>query len=336
MWPARRFPAMLLVALTLSLLVALVAAIAQPRAKPARIAFLRLTPAPPASALPPVVAAFQQHLRTLGWVEGQNLTIEWRWAEGSLDRFATLVEEMVRLPVEVMVVPSQVTAQLAQKATTTMPIIIVGGGSLAQRVPSLAQPSGNITGFATLGPELWSKRLELLKQVIPELTRVAVIRGLFPATLELEAMEVAARALGVQLQLLEAPDSTAIDQAFAAAISAGAGALVGVVGSGGSLSSSRPYRAKIAELAVTHRLPSISGERAFVEAGGLMSYGSSPVERGQRLATYVDKLLNGAKPGDLPIEQPTQFEFVINLKTAQALGLTIPPLVLFQATEVIR
>jgi putative ABC transport system substrate-binding protein len=336
MWPARRFPALLLVTLALSLLVALVAAIAQPRAKPARIAFLGLTPAPPASALPPMVAAFQQHLHTLGWVEGQNLTIEWRWAEGSLDRFATLIEEMVRLPVEVMVVPSQVTAQLAQKATTTIPIIIVGGGSLAQRVPSLAQPGGNVTGFSNFGPELWSKRLELLKQVIPELTRVAVIRGLFPATLELEAMEVAARTLGVQLQLLEAPDSTTIDPAFAAAISAGAGALVGVVGSGGSLSTSGSYGAKIAELAVTHRLPSISGGRAFVEAGGLMSYGLSQVERGQRLATYVDKLLNGAKPGDLPIEQPTQFEFVINLKTAQALGLTIPPLVLFQATEVIR
>jgi ABC-type uncharacterized transport system substrate-binding protein len=336
MWPARRFPAMLLVALALSLLVALVAAIAQPRAKPARIAFLGLTPAPPASALPPVVAAFQQHLRTLGWVEGQNLTIEWRWGEGSLDRFATLVEELVRLPVEVMVVPSQVTAQLAQKATTTIPIIMVGGGSLAQNVPSLARPEGNVTGFANLAPELWTKRLELLTHVVPGLTRVAVIRGLFPATLELEAIEVAARALGVELQVLEARDSAEIDQAFAAAVGAGAGALVGGLGGGGPLSTSGSYGAKIAELAVTHRLPSISGGRAFVEAGGLMSYGPSPVERGQRLATYVDKLLNGAKPGDLPIEQPTQFEFAINLKTAQALGLTIPPSVLFQATEVLR
>ncbi len=320
--------------LTLSLLVASLSA-AAPATRP-RIAFLGLTPAPPASALPPLVVAFQHGLRELGWVEGQNLTIEWRWAEGSLERFATLVEEMVRLPVEVMVVPSQVTAQVAQKATTTMPIIIVGGGSLAQRVPNLAQPGGNITGFASLGPELWSKRLELLKQVIPELTRVAVIRGLFPATLELEAMEVAARALGVSLQLLDARDSTAIDQAFAAAISGGAGALVGVVGSGGSLSTAVPYRAKIAELALTHRLPSIFNERSFAEAGGLMSYGPSLTERGQRLAAYVDKILKGAKPADLPIEQPTTFDFVINLKTAQALGLTIPPSLLFQATEVIR
>jgi putative tryptophan/tyrosine transport system substrate-binding protein len=179
MWPARRFPAMLLVALAISLLVALVAALAQPRAKPARIAVLELTPGPPASARSFVVA-FQQHLRELGWVEGQNLTIEWRWAEGSLERFATLVEEMVRLPVDVMIVPNGTTAGVAQKATTTIPIIIVAGGALAQTVPNLAQPGGNVTGFAGLGPELWPKRLELLTQVIPGLTRVAVLRGARP------------------------------------------------------------------------------------------------------------------------------------------------------------
>ena len=162
MWPARRSPVMLMVILALSLLVALVAASAPPRAKPARIAFLGLTPAPPASALPPVVAAFQQHLRELGWVEGQNLTIEWRWAAGSLERFATLVEEMVRLPVEVMVVPNQTTAGVAQKATTTIPIVIMAGGDLAQSVPSLAQPGGNVTGMANLNTELSTKRLELL------------------------------------------------------------------------------------------------------------------------------------------------------------------------------
>jgi putative tryptophan/tyrosine transport system substrate-binding protein len=298
--------------LTLALGLALVPLAADAPATHARIAVLGLTPAPPASAFPPMMAAFQQHLRALGWVEGQNLTIEWRWAEGSLDRFATLVAEMVRLPVEVMVVPSQVTAQLAQQATTTIPIIIVGGGSLAQNVPSLARPGGNVTGFANLGPELRSKQLELLTQV------------------------VAARALGVELQVLEARDSAEIDQAFAAAIRAGAGALVGVLGAGGPLSTLASYRAKIAELALTHRLPSIFTGRELAEAGGLMSYGPSPAERGQRLAAYVDKLLRGAKPGDLPIEQPTTFEFVINLKTAQALGLTIPPTLLFQADEVIR
>jgi putative tryptophan/tyrosine transport system substrate-binding protein len=232
MWPARRFPAILLVALALSLLVALVAALAQPRAKPARIAVLELTPGPPASARPSVVA-FQQHLRTLGWVEGQNLTIEWRWAEGSLDRFATLVEEIVRLPVEVLVVPTLITAELAQKATTTIPIVIVGAGSLGNTAPSLAPPGGNITGFAGLGPELWTKRLELLTQVVPGLTRVAVIRGLFPSRLELEAMEVEARALGVQLQRLQARDPTEIDQAVAAAVREGAGALMVGVGGGG-------------------------------------------------------------------------------------------------------
>jgi putative ABC transport system substrate-binding protein len=245
---------MLIVIVAFVLLVALVAAIAQPRAKPARIAFLGLTPAPSSSARPPVEAAFQQNLRELGWVEGQNLTIEWRWAEGSLDRFATLVEEMVRLPVEVLVVPTLITAELTQKATTTIPIVIVGAGSLGYTAPSLAQPGGNITGFAGPGPELWTKRLELLTQVVPGLTRVAVIRGLFLARLELEAMEVAARALGVQLQRLQARDPTEIDQAVAAAVREGAGALMVGVGGGRAFF---PHQAQFAELALTHRLPSI-------------------------------------------------------------------------------
>jgi putative ABC transport system substrate-binding protein len=323
---------MLLVALALNLLVALVAAVAQPRPKLSRIAVLGLSSAPPASALPRVVAAFHQRLGELGWVEGQNLTIEWRWAEGSLERFATLVEEMVRLPVEVLVVPNQTTAGVAQKATTTIPIVIMAGGDLAQSAPSLAQPGGNVTGMANLNLELSTKRLELLTYIIPGLTRVAVLRGHGSQILTLQAMEVAARALGVQLQVLQARDAPEIDQAFAAAVREGAGALM-VFGDGGSFV---PYQAKIVDLALTHRLPSTFTGRGFVEAGGLMSYASSASERGQRVAVYVDKLLKGAKPGDLPIEQPTQFEFVINLKTAQALGLTIPPLVLFQATEVIR
>jgi putative tryptophan/tyrosine transport system substrate-binding protein len=194
----------LVITLTLAILVAPLAASTQPRAPLARIAFLGLSSVPPASALPLIVAAFQQGLRELGWVEGQNLAIEWRWAEGSLERFATLVEEMVRLPVEVLVVPNQITAQLAQKATTTIPIIIVAGGALANTGLSLAQPGGNITGFAGLNPALSTKRLELLTHVIPGLTCVAVVRWLAPATRELQAMEVAARALGVQLQLLAA------------------------------------------------------------------------------------------------------------------------------------
>jgi putative ABC transport system substrate-binding protein len=323
---------MLLVALALNILVALVAAVAQPRPKLSRIAVLGLSAAPPASALPRVVAAFHQRLGELGWVEGQNLTIEWRWAEGSLERFATLVEEMVRLPVEVLVVPNQTTAGVAQKATTTIPIVIMAGGDLAQSAPSLAQPGGNVTGMANLNVELSTKRLELLTYIIPGLTRVAVLRGHGSQTTTLQAMEVAARALGVQLQVLQARDAPEIDQAFAAAVREGAGALM-VFGDGGSFV---PYQAKIVDLALTHRLPSTFTGRGFVEAGGLMSYASSAAERGQRVAVYVDKLLKGAKPGDLPIEQPTQFEFVINLKTAQALGLTIPPLVLFQATEAIR
>ena len=198
--------------------------------------------------------------------------------------------------------------------------------------PNLAQSGGNVTGFVGFNPELSTKRLELLTQVIPGLTRVAVLRGLASQTPALQAMEVAARALGVQLQVLEARTPTEIDQAVATVVREGAGALV-VFPDGGNF---LPHRAQLADLALTHRLPSIFSARPFVAAGGLMSYGPSPSERGQRLATYVDKLLNGAKPGDLPIELPTQFEFVINLKTAQALGLTIPPTLLFQATEIIR
>jgi putative tryptophan/tyrosine transport system substrate-binding protein len=206
----------LLVTLALGLLAAPLAAEAPPRATPARIAFLGLGAAPPASALPPIVPVFQQHLRALGWVEGQNLTVEWRWAEGNLDRFATLVDEVVRLPVEVLVVPNQTTALVAQQATTTMPIVIVGGGALGNTAPSLARPSGNVTGLAALGPELWPKRLELLTQAVPGLTRVAVLRGLAPQPLELQALEGAARALGVQLQRLQARDPAEIDQAVAA------------------------------------------------------------------------------------------------------------------------
>jgi putative ABC transport system substrate-binding protein len=222
---------------------------------------------------------------------------------------------------------------VAQQATTTIPIVLVSTGSIGDTASSLAQPRGNITGFTSLGPELWTKRLELLTQVVPGLTRVAVIRGLFDATRELEALEGAARALGVQLQRLQAQDPTEIDQAVAAAVREEAGALMVGPGSAGTFG---PHSAQFAELALTHRLPSIFGGRAFVAAGGLMSYGPSQGERGQRLAAYVDKLLKGAKPGDLPIEQPTQFEFAINLKTAEALGLTIPPSVLFQATEVLK
>jgi putative ABC transport system substrate-binding protein len=188
------------------------------------------------------------------------------------------------------------------------------------------------TGFAGFNPELSTKRLELLTQVIPGLTRVAVLRGLASQTQALQAMEVAARALGVQLQVLEARTPTEIDQAVAAAIREGAGALVGFADGGFFFQ----HRAQLAELALKNRLPSIFGARAFVEAGGLMSYGTDTSDRGQRLAAYVDKLLNGAKPGDLPIEQPSKFEFVINLKTAQALGLTLAPTLLFQATEILR
>ena len=224
-----------------------------------RIAFLELSAAPPASALTPVVAAFQHGLCEFGWVEGRNLTIEWRWAEGSLERFATLADEVVRLKVDLIVVPNQTAAQVGQQATTTMPIIIAAGGALAQEVTNLAQPGGNVTGLAGLGPELSSKRLELLTHVVPRLTCVAVLRGLSPQTREVQALAVAARGLGVQLQLLQARDPTEIDQAFAEAVRAGAGALV-VFADGGTF---HPHRVQLAELALQHRLPSILNGQAF-------------------------------------------------------------------------
>jgi putative ABC transport system substrate-binding protein len=197
-------------------------------------------------------------------------------------------------------------------------------------VGSLAQPGGNITGFATLARELWPKRLELLTQAVPEVTHMTVLRGLAAFEQELPVMEAAAHALGVQLQVLDVRDPTELDRALGTATREHA-ALV-VLGD----PFFQPYYAPIAALAVKRRLPSISAGRAYAEAGGLMSYGANTADRGQRLAVYVDKILKGAKPSDLPLEQPTTFELVINLKTAQALGLTIPPHILFQADEVIR
>jgi putative ABC transport system substrate-binding protein len=263
-------------------------------------------------------------------VEGQNLTIEWRWADGSLDRFATLVDEVVRLPVDVIVVANDTAAGVAQRVTTTIPILIRGGGSIAQSVGNLAQPRGNITGFAALSRELWPKRMELLKEAVPEVTHMTVLRGLATFEGTLPVMEAAAHALGVQLQLLDVRDPTALDRALGTATRAHAALLV--LGD----PFFRPYYAQIAALAVKSRLPSIGIGRAYAEAGGLMSYGPNAAVQGQRLAVYVDKLLKGAKPADLPIQQPTAFELVINLKTAQTLGLSIPPTFLFQATEVLR
>jgi ABC-type uncharacterized transport system substrate-binding protein len=281
--------------------------------------------------------AFLEGMRARGYVEGQNLVLEVREAEGQYERFPALAAELVRLPVDVLVVANTPAALAAKHATTTIPIVMVtladpvGSGLVA----SLARPGGNITGLTVMHPDLVGKQLEFLRELLPTVSRVAVLWN--PANpagaLMVRATEVAAQALGVQLYLVEARGPDAFDRAFAAMTRADAGALL-VLGDPVFVQ----HRSRLAELAATSRLPTMHNVqcRAYVEAGSLLCYGASLLEQWRRAATYVDKILKGAKPADLPVEQPTTFELVINLKTAEALGLTIPPTLLFQATEVIR
>jgi putative ABC transport system substrate-binding protein len=323
----------LLILLTLGLLVAPLAAEAQPPTKVYRIGSLAgTTPRRDQN-----VEAFLEAMRARGYIEGQHLVLEARGAAGQYERFPALVAELVRLPVDVLLVPNTPAALAAKHATTTIPIVMVGIGDPVGSglVASLARPGGNVIGLSVLRPEPVEKQLEFLKDLLPTVSRVAVLWN--PANpsgaLTVRAAEVAAQALGVQLHLVEARGPEAFDRAFAAMTRAHAGAL---------LVSGDPlfvqHRRRLAELVATSRLPTMHQIqcRAFGEAGGLLCYGPSLVDVWRRAATYVDKILNGAKPADLPVEQPTKFELVINLKTAQALGLTIPPHVLLQATEVIR
>jgi putative ABC transport system substrate-binding protein len=242
---------------------------------------------------------------------------------------------LARLKVDVLLVGTTPAALVAKHATTTIPIVMAGVGDPVGSglVASLARPGGNVTGLASLSPELFGKQLEFLKAVLPTVSRVALLWN--PANpahaLTLRQADVAAQALGVQLHLLEARGPDAFDSAFAAMTSAPVGALL-VLGDRLFLQ----HRRRLAELAAMSYLPTMLNVRLYVEAGGLMSYGPSPLDIHRRAAFYVDKILKGAKPADLPVEQPTKFELVINLKTAQTLGLTIPPTLLFQADEVIR
>jgi putative ABC transport system substrate-binding protein len=268
------------------------------------------------------------------------------------------VAEVVQLPVEVLVVPNTTTAGIARRATTTVPIVVVGGGALLESglVASLARPGGNITGVHVMDREVETKKLEVLKQALPEVTKVAVLRGLAHYRPSLPAIEEMARSLGMELHLfdvreptafdlasipaipLEATahlfdvrEPTAFDRAFAAMTSAQVHALL-VLWDPFFI----PYRAQIAALAAQHHLPSICRTRPYVEAGCLMSYGHSQAGLGQLIAIYVDRILKGATPADLPVQQPMRFELVVNLKTAKALGLTLAPRFLFQADEVLQ
>ena len=309
------------------------AANAQPAGKVPRIGWLG---GPTRESAEPFVREFQRGLKDLGWVEGQNIIIEWRFAGGRAERLPDLAAELVRLGVDLIVVPSTPTAVAAKNATRTIPLVTVSGSDPVALglVASLARPGRNITGLTrNVGPEITGKLLALLKETVPKVSRMAVLWN--PTTpgnaLASREAEITARALGLQLQLLEARSLDDFDSAFAAMTTRRAGALL-VLGD----VMFTTHRIRLADLAAKSRLPAIYGEREHVEAGGLMSYGAITAELFRRAATYVDKILKGAKPADLPVEQPTKFELVINLKTAKALGLTIPQSVLLRADEVIQ
>jgi putative tryptophan/tyrosine transport system substrate-binding protein len=307
-------------------------ALAQQRAKIPRIGFLT---AGSLSAISVRVEAFRQGLRQLGYVEGKNIVIEWRSIEGKADRLPGLAAELVRLKVDVIVTAGPQATYTAKQATATIPIVMtfdsdpVGSGSIA----SLARPGGNITGLSTLAPEISGKQLELLKEIVPRLSRVAVLgSSTTPGNAQsLKETELAAGALAVQLQYLDVRDPKDIATAFRAA---GKGRADSIIVLAGSVFNS--HRTQIAELAVKSRLPAIYFRSEFVEDGGLMSYATDITDLDRRAATYVDKILKGAKPADLPVEQPKKFEFIVNLKAAKQIGLTIPPNVLVRADRVIR
>jgi putative tryptophan/tyrosine transport system substrate-binding protein len=313
-----------------------------------------LTTAPPAEAQQPIsiprigfvsnttpsavaarMEAFRLGLRELGYVEGKNIVIEYRHSEGKPDRLAALVAELVRLKVDTIVTSGPSVTRAAKKTTSTIPIVFaqegdpVGSGLVA----SLARPGGNVTGLSTFSPELHGKRLEILKEVLPNLARVAVLGT---STVEghalfLKEQEPAARALRVQLQYLDLLNSKDIEIAFRTANKGRAEALLLL--SGPVLNA---HLRQVVDLAAKSRLPAMYNFPEFVEAGGLMTYGVNNADMARRSATYVDKILKGAKPADIPVEQPKKFEFIINLKAAKQIGLTIPPNVLARADKVIR
>jgi putative tryptophan/tyrosine transport system substrate-binding protein len=318
------------------LLAAPLAAEAQQPTKIARIGYL----SPNLATSPHLREAFRQGLRDLGYVEGRNLVIEYRDAEGRFERIPALAAELVALKVDVIVTEGGNTAVpvAAKQATRTLPIVFASASDpvASGLVTSLARPGDNVTGLSSFTTELVGKRLELLTQSVPGVGQIAVLwlPGALGERTDKEMLtgaEVAARGLGVRLQFVEARAPADFDRAFSDMTKARAGAL--------TLLPSNLFRRehrRLLDLAARHRLPAVYPWRDFVDAGGLMSYGASLTDSSRRAATYVDKILKGAKPGDLPVEQPTKFELVINLKTARTLALTIPPSVLSRADQVIE
>jgi ABC-type uncharacterized transport system substrate-binding protein len=322
----------LLVALGAGALAWTGAARAQAPAKVPRIGFLSATSP---SAIAARVEAFRRGLRELGYVEGKNIVIEWRYAEGKLDRLSELAAELVRLKVDVIVSAGPPPTRAAKEATATIPIVMAfDSDPVGNRfVASLARPRGNITGLSALFAELGGKGLEILSEVVPKLSRVAVLGTSTSPTYApaMREIELAAKSLKLQVQYIDVLDSKDIETAFREANKGRAQAF---------LTLGSPIldfgRAHVTDLAVKNRLPAIYPQIEFTEAGGLMYYGANTPDLFRRAATYVDKILKGAKPDDLPVEQPTKLELVINLKAAKQIGLTIPPNVLARADKVIK
>jgi ABC-type uncharacterized transport system substrate-binding protein len=325
----------LAVILALSLALAPLAVEAQQAANIPRIGFLS-----PSSLPEPRTARYlqdlRQGLRELGYVEGQNIAIELRWAGGEYDRLPGLAAELVRLKVNVIVTYSEQAIRAAKQTTGTIPIVMAATTDPVALgfVASLARPGGNITGLSLMAPELVGKQLELLKEVVPKISRVALLGNAANNTgntLQVRHAQDAAWALGVRLQPLEVRGPSEIERAFAAMTTERAGALIVFVDT-----MLLDHQTRIADLAARRHLPMVFAQIDQAEAGGLMAYGPSVSDRFRRAATYVDKILKGAKPGDLPVGQPAKFELVINLKTAKALGLTIPQSLLLRADQIIK
>ncbi|HEU4341286.1 MAG TPA: ABC transporter substrate-binding protein [Candidatus Binatia bacterium] len=316
----------LIITLTIGVATSLPAAEAQQSRKMFRVGVL----SPSADSF---LNAFKQGLRELNYIEGRNIFLEYRSAEGRVDRLFELAAELARLKLDVIVTITSPGVRAAKQATSTIPIVMGGVDDAVEQgfVASLAKPGGNVTGTSWLNPELSGKRLELLKETFPKVSRVAVLREAIGGASSLRATIDAARVLGVQLQILELRDPNELNSAFAAIAHERAGALDVLPGL-----MITAYMRQIVDLAGNARLPVIFPDGQFVESGGLMSYGPNVSDLYRRAATYVDKILKGAKPSELPIEQPTRFELVINLKTAKQIGVTIPQPVLYRADKVIK
>jgi ABC-type uncharacterized transport system substrate-binding protein len=307
-------------------------ALAQQPTKIPRIAFLGTASA---SVVATRVEAFREGLRALGYVEGKNIVIEWRFGERKEDRLPALAAELVRLKVDVIVTGGPISTRRAKEATVSIPIVMAQDADPVASgfVASLARPGGNITGLSTLSPEISGKQLEILKDIVPKLSRVATLGNLTtPGNAQaLKEIELASRVLGVQVQYLEVKVPADIEVAFRSASKGRADAVIALPNPVATFD-----RKQVVKLAVKSRIPAIYHSIEFVEDGGLMTYSVSITDLFRRAATYVDKILKGAKPGDLPVEQPKKFEFIINLKAAKQIGLTIPPNVLVRADRVIK